>query len=59
MNFENNTHDESVPGPSIESTNIEVLKIQNYFLAGKYLKIVSVNDTKMCITCQSCSKQII
>ncbi|XP_025202226.1 uncharacterized protein LOC112599519 [Melanaphis sacchari] len=32
---------------------------QNYLLDGKYYKIVSVNESKMVVSCQQCSKQII
>lgn len=43
------------PG-SNEKTVIDLT--QNYLLDGKYYKIVSVNELKMVVSCQQCSKTI-
>jgi len=42
---------------SNEKTIID--ETQNYLLDGKYYKIVSVNELKMVVSCQKCSKTII
>lgn len=42
---------------SNEKTIID--ETQNYLLDGKYYKIVSVNELKMVVSCQQCSKTII
>lgn len=46
------------PEPSPVSTNVPIVSAQNYLLDGKYYKIISINGSKMIVSCQNCSKTI-
>jgi len=61
-NHEDSDDDKNVfvPKSSVESDSPTTdNEMRNYLLDGKYFKINSVNGTRMNVTCQNCSKQII
>lgn len=51
---------DNVAGPSSScETDSNYNKMQNYLLDGKFYKIISVEGSKMSVSCQTCSKKII